>query len=136
MENINLLLVDDEEDFLKPLEKRLARRGFSVHAAMDGPEAMAIMEREPVDVVVLDYKMPGMNGVETVQAIKERHPMVEVIMLTGHANMEVAMAGMEKGAFDYLIKPCDLDSLVHKIQDAHQRCCLQRKRTGDCGLRP
>ena len=132
MENIKLLIVDDEEDFLKPLEKRLGRRGFSVKVAMDGMGALGVMDSEPVDVVVLDYKMPGMNGVDTVRAIKERHPLVEVIMLTGHANMEVALKGMEMGAFDYLIKPCDFDSLVHKIQDAHQRTCLQRKRCGEC----
>lgn len=135
MECINLLLVDDEEDFLKPLEKRLARRGFKVFAAADGEEALGVLGRETVDVVVLDYKMPGMNGLDMVRAIKDLKPLVEVIMLTGHANMEVAMSGMEVGAFDYLIKPCDLDSLVHKIQDAHQRCCLQKKRAVNCESR-
>ena len=133
MENINLLIVDDEEDFLLPLEKRLVKRGFSVHTATNGVDALEVLERQPVEVVVLDYKMPGMNGVDTVRAIKERHPLAEVIMLTGHANLEVALKGMEVGAFDYLIKPCDLESLVHKIQDAHQCCCLQKKRTGGCG---
>jgi DNA-binding NtrC family response regulator len=81
-----------------------------------------------VDVVVLDVKMPGMDGIQTLKAIKSMDPLVEVIMLTGHASVEVAIQGMELGAFDYLMKPMDIDELLYKVQDAYKKKALQEKR--------
>lgn len=119
MENsIQVLLVDDETDFTSALAKRLERRGFVISTAADASEAFASLEKSPVDVVVLDVKMPGMDGLQTLKAIKANFPGVEVILLTGHAGMTDAIESMYSGAFDFLIKPASLELLVCKIQDA------------------
>ena len=113
-----VLLVDDEPDFVAPLLKRMKRRGIDITAAGSGEEALELLDSDPVDVVVLDLKMPGMGGLETLREIKRRHPLVEVIMLTAHANVQDAMCGMNCGAFDYLLKPIELEQLLYKIDDA------------------
>lgn len=128
-ETIRALLVDDENEFLVPLVKRLRRRKIEVRTAASGEEALEKLAGEPVDVVVLDVRMPGMDGIQTLREIKSRDPGVEVIMLTGHASIEVAVEGMELGAFDYLMKPMNIDELVYKLQDAHKRKRL-REATG------
>jgi DNA-binding NtrC family response regulator len=120
-----VLLVDDEVGFLETLVKRLKRRSVDAAAVHSGEDALARFETAPPDVVVLDVKMPGMDGLETLREIKKRHPLVEVIMLTGHADVEVAIEGMEHGAFDYLMKPCDIDELLYKIQDAYEKKAIQ-----------
>ena len=119
-----VLLVDDEAEFIGTLGKRLARRGITVHLANSGPEALEAIQAQELDVVVLDVKMPGMDGIETLERIKALKPCLEVVMLTAHANVEVAMRGMELGAFDYLMKPVELDDLLYKIQDANKKKCL------------
>lgn len=86
------------------------------------------MEAKPVDVVVLDVRLTGIDGVETLRRIKQKWPLIEVILLTGHANMEVAVEGMELGAFDYLIKPVDMDELLYKMQDAHKKKAIQEEK--------
>ena len=128
MEPFKVLLVDDEVDFLEALVKRLRKRGLDVTAIGSGAEALALIEREPVDVVVLDVRMPGMDGLEVLRAIKKINPGIEVIMLTGHANVEVAIEGMELGAFDYLMKPMDIDELLYKLQDAYRKKQIQEKK--------
>lgn len=128
IENIRLLVVDDELDFLETLMKRLRKRGVQVKGVRSGEEALEFLEKEAVDVVILDVKMPGMDGLETLRAIKAKHPLVEVIMLTGHANVETAVTGMELGAFDYLMKPMDIDDLLYKVQDAYQKKMLHETR--------
>ncbi|UZP66079.1 response regulator [Desulfovibrio mangrovi] len=117
-EPMTVLLVDDEPDFLSVVARRLERREMQVHAVGSGEEALALLENHPVDAVVLDVKMPGMDGIETLKRIKAAHPEVEVIMLTGHADLEVAISGMALGAFDYLLKPADIDELMFKLRDA------------------
>ncbi len=124
MDKCSVLLVDDEVEFIETLGKRLARRGLTVHLANSGQQALDIVAAEDLDVVVLDVKMPGMDGVEALQKIKALKPKLEVVMLTAHANVEVAMRGMELGAFDYLMKPVELDDLLYKIQDANKKKCL------------
>ena len=121
MDAFRVLLVDDEKDFLDTLVKRLRKRKLDVTAASGGVEAVQTVTEQPIDVVVLDVKMPDMDGIETLKAIKKIRPCSEVIMLTGHADMEVAMEGMELGAFDYLMKPADIDELLYKIQDAYKK---------------
>jgi DNA-binding NtrC family response regulator len=116
-----VMLVDDEKDFLETLCKRLVKRKLDVTSATGGREAIAKLEEIPVDVVVLDVRMPGMNGIETLKEIKKIRPSVEVIMLTAHADVQVAMEGMELGAFDYLMKPMEIDDLLYKLQDAYKR---------------
>ncbi|MFW5837004.1 MAG: response regulator [Desulfovibrionaceae bacterium] len=120
MNPIRLLLVDDEEEFLSTLKKRLSRRGFAVFTAGGGQECLDILDREAMDVVVLDVKMPGKNGVETLGEIKRLKPGTAVVLLTGHADVDMAVVGIEAGAFDYLIKPVDIDDLVYAIEDAHK----------------
>ena len=116
-----VLLVDDEVDFLTSLSQRLELRGLPTLSASNGPEALEILDRKPVDVVVLDVRMPGMDGIEALRHIKERHPRVEVVMLTGHADLDTAFEGMRFGFFDYLTKPVQLPQLVAKIEDAFRR---------------
>lgn len=125
MDVLNVLLVDDEIEFLETLVKRMKKRNVNVFGVKSGEEALKFLEQNPLDVVVLDVRMPGMDGIETLREIKKRHPLVEVIMLTGHANMEVAVQGMELGAFDYLMKPMDIDDLLYKVQDAQKKKSIQ-----------
>jgi len=128
MDPFNVLLVDDEVEFLETLTKRMQKRNVNVTTAGNGEAALDLLDRDPVDVVVLDVKMPGMDGIETLRQMKKRHPLVEVIMLTGHANVEVAIQGMELGAFDYLMKPMDIDELLYKLEDAQKKKAIQEKK--------
>jgi DNA-binding NtrC family response regulator len=118
----NVLLVDDEAPFVETMTKRLTKRKLEVATAFNGSQALEALEANPkVEVVILDVKMPGMDGVETLKEIKKRHPLVEVIMLTGHATVETAIDGMKLGALDYLMKPCEMDLLMAKVQEAAAR---------------
>jgi DNA-binding NtrC family response regulator len=115
----NILLVDDEVPFVDTMIKRLSKREMDVTPAYNGPEALAKLKAQAgIEVVILDVKMPGMDGIETLAEIKKSHPLVEVVMLTGHATVESAIEGMKNGAFDYLMKPCDIDLLVGKVTEA------------------
>ncbi len=125
MNDLNVLFVDDEVDFLETLLKRMKKRDINVIGVESGEKAIELLEREPVDVIVLDVRMPGMDGIQTLREIKKSYPLVEVIMLTGHASLEVAIEGMELGAFDYLMKPVDIDELLYKIQDAYKKKLIQ-----------
>jgi DNA-binding NtrC family response regulator len=125
MERFNVLLVDDEGEFLETLVKRIQKRNVNATGVQSGEDAMAFLGKNPVDVVVLDVRMPGMDGIETLRALKRQYPLTEVIMLTGHASLEVAIEGMELGAFDYLMKPVEIDDLLYKLQDANKRRSIQ-----------
>jgi ActR/RegA family two-component response regulator len=118
---IRVLLVDDEQRFVQNLAKLLSARGFEVATAFDGSAGVTAVENSPgVDVVLLDVKMPGMGGIETLCRIKDISPDTEVIMLTGHADVETGVEAMREGALDYLLKPCDFEDLVAKITEAHE----------------
>ena len=119
-EGIKILLVDDEKAFIELMAKRLRRRKQYVITAESGPEALAQMENESFDVVICDVKMPGMNGIEVLQEIKHRFPDTEVIMLTGHATIESGLEGVRFGAFDYLMKPTDIEILMGKLEAAYE----------------
>jgi DNA-binding response OmpR family regulator len=121
MADIKALLVDDEESFRNTLCKRLKRRGMAVEQAGSGEEALALLADFEPDVILLDVKMPGMDGLTALHKIKEVNPLVEVVMLTGHASMEIAIRGMELGAFDYLMKPVEFEELLYKLEDASKR---------------
>ncbi len=129
MEDIRVLLVDDEDDFRTTLAKRLRKRQLEVAEADSGRSAVNLLRQGTFDVVVLDVRMPGMDGIETLQHLKTINPLVEVIMLTGHASVESGIEGMRLGAFDYLMKPCDINDLINKIRDAYQRLLLQKEST-------
>lgn len=116
---IRVLLVDDEKEFIQTLAERLEVRDFNVETAFDGNEAVSKIKEQDFDVVVLDVLMPGMNGIETLREIKSIKPLVNVIMLTGHATVETAIDGMKAGAYDYLMKPTDTNDLVGKIAKAY-----------------
>lgn len=122
MSQANILLVDDEVPFVETMTKRLNKRGFNILSAYTGQDALDQLSRHrSIEVVILDVKMPGMDGVQTLEEIKRRFPITEVIMLTGHATVESAIEGMKLGAFDYLMKPCDMEQLVSKVESASQR---------------
>lgn len=128
MNAIRVLLVDDEVEFMETLVKRMKKRGLDVKGVKSGEEALDILARERPDVVVMDVKMPGMNGIEVLKIIKKEIEGIEVIMLTGHASLEMAMQGMESGAYDYLMKPMDLDELLYKIEDAYDSNMLKMRK--------
>ncbi|MEW5733767.1 MAG: response regulator [Thermodesulfobacteriota bacterium] len=121
MATMKLMLVDDEERFLLTTSKLLQKKGIEAFTASSGEKALEILDTNEMHVVVLDVKMPGMDGIETLREIKHRHPLVEVIMLTGHATVETAVDGLKSGAWDYVMKPCDIDTLLAKAQDAFEK---------------
>lgn len=121
IQKARVLLVDDEERFRATTSRLLGVRGFHVGQAASGPEALEELERNPYDVVILDVRMPGMSGVETLGEIKRRQPAVEVLILTGHASVDTAVEIMRLGGADYLLKPCSMDELVNKIEAALER---------------
>jgi len=124
----NVLLVDDEETFVLTLAKRLTLRRFNVYTATRAERVFETLKNNLIDVVVLDVRMPDLDGIEATKRIKADHPMVEVIILTGHASIEASLDGMRLGAFDYLLKPVNIDELVYKIEDAHRKKELQEEK--------
>ena len=128
MDQFRVLIVDDEKDFLETLVRRMMKRDLNVTGVGSGEEALEILCQNEFDVVLLDVRLPGINGIETLREIKVRYPLTEVIMLTGHASTEVAIEGMELGAFDYLVKPMTIDDLLYKIQDAYEKRIIHLKK--------
>ena len=136
MKLASVLLVDDEVPFVETLTKRLTKRDLSVSSAYSGNGALEVLAQgRDVDVVILDVKMPGMDGIETLREIKKTYPLVEVIMLTGHATVGSAVEGMRLGAFDYLMKPCDMDELVAKVSEAKQKKSQQEQKIIDARMK-
>jgi DNA-binding NtrC family response regulator len=131
-----VMLVDDEVPFVETMTKRLTRRNLIILSAYSGQEALEkLKEHKDVDVVILDVKMPGMDGIETLREIKREHPLVEVIMLTGHATVETAIEGMKLGAFDYLMKPCEVEQLVAKVQEAKAKKSQHERKIMEARIR-
>ena len=116
-----VLIVDDEKDFVEMLSLRLNEMGEIVTAVYNGQDCLDTLGENEIDVVILDIKMPGMDGIEVLQEIKKRFPIIEVVMLTGHGSAESAVEGMKLGAFDYLLKPADIDNLTEKVNGARKR---------------
>lgn len=127
-ETIRVMLIDDEKAYARTLAKRLARRDVLVSLAFSGAQAVARLGASPVDVVVLDMKMPGLDGLQVLKAIKHEYPDAEVVMLTGNADMDEAMEAMTSGAFDYLTKPVNLELLQSRISDAAKSANLRQQR--------
>lgn len=126
--NCKILLVDDEKTMVKYLSRRLIKRGFDVSVAYSGLSALEEIKKIDFDLVLLDVLMPEMDGIETLKEIKKIKPETEVIMLTGHASVEVGIEGMKSGAFNYIMKPFDPDELVKEINLAceHRRILKNR----------
>jgi DNA-binding NtrC family response regulator len=130
LKTFDVLVVDDERDFLEPLVERLQLRKLRAVGVDNASAALQHLAAHPVDVVVLDVKMPGMDGIQALKEIKARHPLVEVVLLTGHASVESGMEGLELGAFDYLIKPVKLDELMERILEAFDRKMVLQEMSG------
>ncbi len=128
MGTFSVLIVDDEIDFMETLVKRMRRRDVEASGVSSGAKALEHLSQNNADVVVLDVRMPGMDGIETLRAIKNNFPLVEVVLLTGHASLAVAREGLELGAFDYLMKPINIDELLYKLQDANEKKKIQEKK--------
>jgi DNA-binding NtrC family response regulator len=121
MNSINLLLVDDEEQFLATAKKLMDKRGVNTFVSTNGFDALRILKERRMDVVLLDLKMPGIDGVETLRKIKSNYPEMEVILLTGHASVESAVEGLKLGAYDYLMKPSTIPDILEKVKEAYER---------------
>ncbi len=118
---MHVLLADDEKIYVESLAKVLRRRGFDVVAVFDGPSAIDAVSSAEFDVIVLDLRMPGMDGLATLEKIRRRDTLTPVLLLTGHADLERATKALRNGAADVLMKPCPVDTLVSAIEDASER---------------
>ena len=118
MAEYRVLLVDDEAEFVSALSERLMLRGIEVDTALNGEEALVRLEEKKFEVVILDVMMPGLGGLEVLRQIKMTHPNTQVILLTGHGSTREGIEGMRLGAFDYLIKPVDIEEMLAKMKEA------------------
>lgn len=125
---MKILLVDDEERLLSTTRKLFEKIGIEALTATSGREALDILSEREVDVIFLDIKMPGMDGMETLQRIKKDYPLSEVVILTGHATMETAVEGLKLGASDYLIKPVSMKDFLGKAEEAFEKVALQKRK--------
>ena len=128
MERMKLLLVDDEPRYLQTTKKLIERKGVEAWTAESGQAALELLGSRNIHVVILDVKMPGMDGNETLKAIKAAHPMTEVIMLTGHATVDSAIDGLKSGAWDYLMKPADIELIIEKAEQAFEHRLRQEEK--------
>ncbi len=128
MDKFKVLFVDDELDFVEIIVKRLRDRNIEVSGVESGYLALEALDSSSPDVIILDVRMPGLDGIETLRAIKKKKPLTEVIMLTGQASVDSGIQGMQLGAFDYLIKPIALDELLEKVRQAYERKLIQEGR--------
>ncbi len=124
---VRVLVVDDEEKVRRYLSRLLSKRGYAVETAVDGPAALAMLQEQDVDLIILDVLMPGPSGLEILPRIKEMRPHSEVIMLTGNASVDDGVEGIRRGAFDYLLKPVDLSALLDRMQRALERRLVRRE---------
>lgn len=123
---INLLIVDDEEQFLSSISRSLEMRDFHVITANRGDKALEAARQEAIDVALVDLKMPGMDGQETLEALKKEHPWMEIVILTGHGTIDSASACTRSGAYSYLQKPCEFDSLMEVLTEAYKQKVMNR----------
>ena len=119
MDQIKILLVDDEEEFVRSLAERIEMRELGSDIALNGEEALELVEGDTPDVMVLDLKMPGIDGMEVLRRVKKAYPDVQVIILTGHGSEQDEEEARRLGAFDYLQKPVDINELVRYIKNAY-----------------
>jgi len=120
MKNIKVLLVDDEKDFVNSLSERIQMRELDSKIAYDGEQALELVTDDIPDVVVLDLRMPGIDGLEVLERLKKNYPNVQVIILTGHGSEEDERISKRLGAYDYLQKPVSIDKLIRSIKGAYQ----------------
>lgn len=123
---INLLIVDDEEQFLNSISKSLTVRGFNVIAVNRGEKAIEIAKIKPIDIALVDLKMPGISGEETLKVLKQEHKWMEIVILTGHGSVDSAVQCTQKGAYTYLQKPCELEKLLEALKDAYEKRVMNK----------
>jgi len=133
MNGDRVLLVDDEEDFVAHLAKRLRKRGLEVETSASGEQALDKVGSAQFDVIVLDLAMPGLDGIETLRRLKEIDPEVQVILLTGHASVPDGVEAMKLGALDFVEKPAEFPELLDKIKEAGARhaVLVEKRRNSD-----
>jgi DNA-binding NtrC family response regulator len=118
---IRVLLIDDETVFVESLTKVLTRRGMNVQSASNGARSLELLTDDGFDVIVLDMRMPGMDGLATLRAIRHRDPLTPVILLTGHIDLKQVSDALKAGAAEVLLKPCPVQDLISSIENAHER---------------
>jgi DNA-binding NtrC family response regulator len=123
---INLLIVDDEEQFLKSMTKRLEVRDFNVIAVDRGEKAIEAAREHPIDIALVDLKMPGINGEQTLAALKKQHQWIEVVILTGHGSVDSAVECTKSGAYSYLQKPCEWERLLSVLTEAYKKKVMNK----------
>jgi len=133
VEKFRVLIVDDEVDFVETIVKRLIDRGLEVAGVHSGLEALDLLDKRDFDVVILDVKMPGMDGIETLRAMKKKSPLTEVIMLTGHGSVESGIQGLQLGAYNYVMKPVPLNDLLKQMTQAYERKLIEEERERQSG---
>jgi len=126
---IHLLLVDDEPDFKEVMQRHLGQAGIRLSVSECCSDGLELLAHQQIDVVIMDMNMPGMDGIQCLRKVKERWPQIEVIILTGHASVKSGIEGMESGAFDYCIKPIDVEELIEKVELAAQKALINREDT-------
>lgn len=127
LEHINLLIVDDEKDFLTSISRSLTLRGMQVHCAARGDAAVEIARSNPIDIALVDLKMPGMNGQQTLKTLKKEHPLMEIVILTCHGSIDSAAACTRSGAYAYLQKPCEFEKLMDTLVQAYKKRVIAKK---------
>jgi DNA-binding response OmpR family regulator len=136
MSELKVLLVDDEEELVFTLAERLKIRGLEVHAVTDGAAALDAVAHEHFDVVLLDVKMPGLGGLEVMKRIRRHDPVVQVLLITGHMSAEDGAEGMSAGAYDYVMKPININDLLAKLRAAAELARNIAARPSTAGLKP
>ena len=121
MDPIRVLIVDDEDQFVDAVVERLRLRGFDADGVTGGHDAMVLLDQKSYDVLLLDVKMPGLGGLEVIRKVKEKWPGLRVVLLTGHGSSQDAEEGMQLGAFQYVMKPVNIDDLVHILRAASEQ---------------
>ena len=128
MKKAEILLVDDEVVFTTNMSRLLSSRGYQVTAVNNGEEAIRALKEKPFDVMVLDLKMPGMDGIATMHEVRKLGLFTEVLILTGHGSIDTALEAIQLGAYDYVTKPCEISELVSKIEAAFERKTIKEKK--------
>jgi DNA-binding NtrC family response regulator len=127
LDTINLLIVDDEKDFVDSIGRSLGLRGFNVIGAHSGAKALEAAREHRIDIALVDLKMPGMDGQETLKALKTEHASMEIVILTGHGTIDSAAACSRDGAYAYLQKPCEFDQLLETLSQAYKKLVMNKR---------
>ena len=135
MGTMRVLVVDDEGDFRQTMVSRLLKRNIDASGAENGEKALKLINKFTYDVVMLDIRMPGIDGIAVLREIKKIKPLIEVVLLTGHGTVESGIEGMRLGAYDYMLKPAKFDDIIEKIQHAYEKKCVRSEKIRQAFIR-